>query len=108
MKIKNFLKKKLTKKNIINKLAAVSSMSMALLTPVFAAGDAMTTAKSLLSKGVGIGGGLWAIWGIVQLGISIKDSDGPGMGKAIWQIVGGAIVVAAGVAIGNLDMTLTV
>ena len=59
---------------------------------VFAAngGDAITTAKNLLSKAATAGGGLWAVWGLVTLGMSIKDSNGPGIGNAIWQILGGA------------------
>ncbi len=106
MKLIN-LKKKITKKNIVNKIAAVSSMTMAALTPVSAAsGSALTTAVNLLSKGAIAGGGIWAIWGIVQLGMAIKDSDGPGIGKAIWQIVGGAIIIAAGTALTTVDLTL--
>ena len=75
---------------------------------VFAAdgGDAITTAKNLLSKAATAGGGLWAVWGLVTLGMSIKDSNGPGIGNAIWQILGGAIIIAAGVAIGALDLTM--
>lgn len=53
--------------------------------------EALTTAKSLLSKAATAGGGLWAVWGLVQLGMSIKDNNGPGIGGAVWQIVGGAI-----------------
>ena len=75
---------------------------------VFAAsgGDAISTAKNLLSKAATAGGGLWAVWGLVTLGMSIKDSNGPGIGNAIWQILGGAIIIAAGVAIGALDLTM--
>jgi hypothetical protein len=51
---------------------------------------------------------LWAVWGIVQLGMAIKDHNGPGMGGAIWQIIGGAIIIAAGVAINALDLSMTV
>ena len=54
-------------------------------------GDAINTAKELLSKAATAGGGLWAVWGLVQLGMSIKDNNGPGIGGAVWQIVGGAI-----------------
>lgn len=53
--------------------------------------DAIITAKNLLSKAATAGGGLWAVWGLVQLGMSIKDNNGPGIGGAVWQIVGGAI-----------------
>ncbi len=72
------------------------------------AASAITTAKSLLSKAATAGGGLWAVWGLVTLGMSIKDSNGPGIGNAIWQILGGAIIIAAGVAIGALDLSMTV
>lgn len=72
----------------------------------FAASDAINTAKSLLSKGATAGGSLWAVWGLVQLGIGIKDHNGPGIQGAIWQIIGGAIIIAAGTAVGNLDLSI--
>lgn len=53
--------------------------------------EAITTAKNLLSKAATAGGGLWAVWGLVSLGMAIKDHNGPGIGNAVWQIVGGAI-----------------
>ena len=53
-------------------------------------GDALTNAKSLLASAATAGGGLWAIWGLVQLGMAIKDHNGPGIGGAIWQLIGGA------------------
>jgi hypothetical protein len=53
--------------------------------------DAINTAKTLLSKAATAGGGLWAVWGLVTLGMAIKDHNGPGIGNAVWQIVGGAI-----------------
>lgn len=70
--------------------------------------DALDAAKSLLSKGAQIGGGLWAVWGLVQLGISIKDHSGPGISSAIWQIIGGGIIMAAGTYISSMDLTFTV
>lgn len=76
-----------------------------LAVPVYA--DALDTAKSLLSKGATAGGGLWAVWGLVQLGISIKDHNGPGIQGAIWQIIGGGIIIAAGAAVASLDLTFT-
>ncbi|MCD8089152.1 MAG: hypothetical protein LUD81_00740 [Clostridiales bacterium] len=75
---------------------------------VFAAtgAEALTTAKNLLSKAAVAGGGLWAVWGLVQLGMSIKDHNGPGIQGAIWQLIGGAIIIAAGSAISSLDLTM--
>ena len=66
--------------------------------------DALDTAKSLLSKACLAGGGLWAVWGLVMLGMSIKDHNGPGIQGAIWQIIGGGIVIAAGVAISSMSL----
>ncbi len=76
---------------------------------VFAAtgAEALETAKSLLSKAAVAGGGLWAVWGLVQLGMSIKDHNGPGIQGAIWQLIGGAIIIAAGSAISALDLTMS-
>ena len=94
---------------ILKTIGATAVMVMAVFCMnVFAAngGDAITTAKNLLSKAATAGGGLWAVWGLVTLGMSIKDSNGPGIGNAIWQILGGAIIIAAGVAIGALDLTM--
>lgn len=70
--------------------------------------ETINTAKALLEKATTAGGGLWAVWGIVQLGMNIKDSNGPGIGNAIWQILGGAVIIAAGVAIGKLDLSMSV
>ena len=91
-------------------LAATAVMTVsAFAVNCFAAdgSTAITTAKTLLSKAATAGGGLWAVWGLVTLGMSIKDSNGPGIGNAIWQILGGAIIIAAGVAINALDLAIS-
>lgn len=74
--------------------------------PAPAADSALTSAQGLLSKAAIAGGGLWAVWGLVQLGMSIKDHNGPGIGGAVWQIVGGAVIIAAGGLIGNVDLNM--
>lgn len=61
-------------------------------------------AMSLFGKGVTAAGALLTVWGIVQLGGAIKDSNGPGMQQAIMQIIGGAIIAAAGLVIPNITM----
>lgn len=55
-----------------------------------------TQAMQLLSKGVIVAGSLLTAWGLVTLGRSIKDSNGPGIGNAILEMVGGAMIIAAG------------
>lgn len=82
------------KRFITSKFANFLAMSLIFtvvmgITPVFAAGE-LDTAKSLLSKAATAGGGLWAVWGLVQLGMGLKDHNGPGIQGAIWQIIGGA------------------
>ena len=93
------MKKKLTMRKVrgilTSKMANMVVMTMLFtifgcMSVCFAAGDAITTAQSLLSKAATAGGGLWAVWGLVQLGMSLKDHNGPGIGAAIWQILGGA------------------
>lgn len=106
MKIKPLLSK--YKQKIFDFSAAFTSLMAASIVPVFADGGsaALTSAQNLLSKAATAGGGLWAVWGLVQLGMSIKDHDGPGMGKAIWQILGGAIIIAAGTLISSLSLSM--
>ena len=91
-------KKKETKKSFLTSKACnliVMTIIFAfviMIVPTFAAdgSTSLENAKGLLSKAAGAGGTLWAVWGLVQLGIAIKDHNGPGMQGAIWQIVGGA------------------
>lgn len=61
-------------------------------------------AMDLLAKGVKAVGTLTTAWGMVQLGSSIKDSNGPSIQQAIFQIAGGAIIIAAGFAIAKVTM----
>jgi hypothetical protein len=61
-------------------------------------------AMSMLSKGVLAAGSLLTIWGLVQLGLAIKDSNGPGMQHAILQAVGGGIIVAAAAWFTNITL----
>lgn len=70
-------------------------------------GEAITKAQSLLSKTAVAGGGLWAVWGLVTLGMAIKDHNGPSIGGAIWQIIGGGMIVAAGAIISSLNLSLS-
>lgn len=84
-------------------MSAILTMTF-FCTPVFA--DALTDAQSLLSKAATAGGGLWAVWGIVQLGINIRDHQGPGISGAIWQIIGGGLIMAGGLLVNQLDLSM--
>lgn len=57
----------------------------------------LSTVLSYIKTFAIIGGGLLCLWGLITLGTNIKDHNGPGIQQAIWQIVGGALIIAAGV-----------
>ena len=63
-----------------------------------------TTLLNLILDGlgalIGIGGAVWAVWGLVQLGIQFfGERDGSGMKTALNHMMGGAIIAAAGTAL---------
>lgn len=42
-----------------------------------------------------IGGALWTIWGVIILAGALKEKTGPALQSAIWQIVGGILIMIA-------------
>lgn len=61
---------------------------------------------SMLSQGVTFLGGVLVVFGLVNLGMTIKDGMQGGGGQlagAIAMIVGGGIVIGAAVYFGSLD-----
>ena len=111
MKNKHLLSERGKRRFITSKTANLIFMVMLFSVFMFcmpvSAASALDDAKNLLSKAATVGGGLWAVWGLVQLGISIKDHNGPGIQGAIWQLIGGAIIIAAGTSISALDLNLS-
>lgn len=64
-----------------------------------------------ISGGVTFLGGVLIVFGLVNLGMTIKDGMQGGGGQlagAIAMIVGGGIVIAASVFLGNLDTSFAV
>ena len=57
--------------------------------------DLLNEILGLISKFAIIGGGLWAVWGVVVLAGGLKDKNGPALQSGIWQIVGGGLIIAA-------------
>lgn len=47
----------------------------------------------LASQFTRVGGALWAAWGVIILAGAIKDKTGPALQSAIWQIVGGIMII---------------
>lgn len=57
--------------------------------------DVVTSALDLFSQFAIIGGGLWAVWGVVTLAGGLKDQNGPATQSGVWQVVGGGLIIAA-------------
>ena len=56
---------------------------------ILAAGsNVVTSALDLFSQFAIIGGGLWAVWGVVTLAGGLKDQNGPATQSGVWQVVG--------------------
>lgn len=55
----------------------------------------VTSALQLFSQFAIIGGGLWAVWGVVTLAGGLKDQNGPATQSGVWQVVGGGLIIAA-------------
>ena len=48
---------------------------------------------SLAAQFTRVGGALWSVWGIIILAGALKDKTGPALQSAIWQIVGGIMIM---------------
>jgi len=60
-------------------------------------GSLLNKILDLISKFSMMGGALWTIWGVIILASALKDKTGPTLQAAIWQIVGGIMVMSAAV-----------
>ena len=57
-------------------------------------GSVVTSALQLFSQFAIIGGGLWAVWGVV----------GPATQSGVWQVVGGGLIIAAAALFSNIAL----
>lgn len=57
--------------------------------------DVVTSALNLFSRFAIVGGGLWAVWGVITLAGGLKDQNGPATQSGVWQVVGGGLIIAA-------------
>ena len=62
-------------------------------------GNVVNSALSLFSQFAIIGGGLWAVWGVIVL---VKDQNGPATQSGVWQVVGGGLIIAAAALFSSL------
>lgn len=56
----------------------------------------------LLQKAVLAGGAIWLVIGAVILGLGLKNKEAPQIQSGIWQVVGGALITAAGAYINSI------
>lgn len=55
----------------------------------------LTQVLDLFTKFAVIGGGLWAVWGVIIVAGGLRDHNGQQIQTGIWQVVGGGLIVAA-------------
>ncbi len=64
----------------------------------------VTGALQLFSQFAIIGGGLWAVWGVITLAGGLKDQNGPATQSGVWQVVGGGLIIAAAALFSTLAL----
>lgn len=62
-----------------------------------------TNVINLVKGGLAFAGGAIVVMGLVSLGQSIPEHNGPGIGQAILKIVGGGLIAGAAIYFGALD-----
>ena len=68
----------------------------------------LTEIMTKIQGAVGFIGAMMFVWGLVNLGLNIKDGAQGGGGRiagAIAMMAGGAVVIAAAVYFGSLDLS---
>ena len=63
---------------------------------------------NLIRVAVIAGGSLWLIIGVVILALGLKNKEAPQIQSGIWQVVGGAMIIAAGAFLTSIDLNFTV
>lgn len=56
----------------------------------------------LVQRAVLAGGSIWLVIGAVILGLGLKNKEAPQIQSGIWQVVGGALITAAGVYLSTI------
>lgn len=65
--------------------------------------DTITSLLELLQKAALLGGSIWSVWGAITLAGGLKDHSGPQTQSGIWQLVGGAVIIAAAAMFSSLS-----
>jgi len=64
--------------------------------------DILNSVVEIVTKFATIGGGFWAVWGVIILGTALKDKNGPDLRAGTWQTIGGAMIVAGAQLFANV------
>lgn len=64
--------------------------------------DLLKSLLDLIAQFVTVGGGLWALWGVIVLAGALKDKNGPALQGGVWQLVGGGMTLAAALLFSTL------
>lgn len=70
--------------------------------------DLFSGVINLIRVAVIAGGSLWLIVGVVILALGLKNKEAPQIQSGIWQVVGGAMIIAAGAFLATIDLNFTV
>lgn len=70
--------------------------------------DLFSSVINLIRVAVIAGGSLWLIIGVVILALGLKNKEAPQIQSGIWQVVGGAMIIAAGAFLASIDLNFAV
>ncbi|MFC5369813.1 hypothetical protein [Arcanobacterium bovis] len=57
--------------------------------------NVLTQALDLIAKFVILGGALYGLFGVITLAGGLKDHNGQQQSTGLWQLAGGAMIIAA-------------
>lgn len=62
-----------------------------------------TQVMNLFKVAIIAGGSIWLVVGAVIFALGLKNKEAPQIQSGIWQIIGGAVIIAAGVLFTNIN-----
>lgn len=67
-----------------------------------------TQVMSLIQVAIIAGGSIWLVVGAVIFALGLKNKEAPQIQSGIWQIIGGAVIIAAGAFFTNIQFNFGV
>ena len=62
-----------------------------------------TQVMNLFKVAIIAGGSIWLVVGAVIFALGLKNKEAPQIQSGIWQIIGGAVIIAAGVLFTSIN-----